>query len=138
MPPGMLCGAVQELHRCLAPLGNLLDITILDVMEKDPLTPSIPTERVSSLELKPEPPEEEPISLLVPNIQEAVEPEGAACPGELALMQRSLPLAPPEFTRSWADKSDPPPRGCSLTGQYNPQGPAGPKLLGIHVGNSLP
>ena len=45
-PPGMLCGAVQELCRCLAPLlqrGNLLDLTMLDVAEKNLVTPPIPT-----------------------------------------------------------------------------------------------
>ena len=45
---GILSGAVQELQRCLAPLlerGNLLDITMLDMAEKDAVTPPIPTER---------------------------------------------------------------------------------------------
>ena len=99
----MLCGAVQELCRCLAPLlqkGDLLDISILDVVEKDPVTPYIPTKRALSLEQKSGPLEEEPSALPAPNIQEALEPEGAAHPGELALMQRRLPLAPPGFTSS--------------------------------------
>ena len=32
----------------------------------------------------------------------------------------------------------PPHRGCRLTGQYTPGGPAGPELLGVHAGNSPP
>ena len=55
MPPGMLCRAVQEFHRCLAPLlekGDELDISVLDMVEKDPVTPSILTERTSSPEQK--------------------------------------------------------------------------------------
>ena len=66
IPPGMMCRAVQELHGCLAPLvekGNLLDITMLDVAEKNPVTPSDATERASSLEQKPEPLEEETTAL---------------------------------------------------------------------------
>ena len=46
-PPRMLCRTVQELCKCLAPLfkrGNLLDVTMLDVVEKDPMTPPIPTD----------------------------------------------------------------------------------------------
>ena len=96
MPPGMLCRAVQELLRCIALLhekGDLLDITKLDVVEKDPVTPSIPTERASSPEQKSGPLEEEPTALPAPIIQEASEHEGAACPGKLALvLRRSLPV----------------------------------------------
>ena len=109
-PPGVLCGSVQELCRCLAPLlkrGNLLDITMLNVVEKDPVTLPIPTERASSLERKPEPQEEEPTALPTPDRQETSEPEGAACLGELATVQRQFPSAPPGLTRSWVDKSDP-------------------------------
>ena len=36
------------------------------------------------------------------------------------------------------DEFDPPPRGCTLTSQYTPGGPAGPELLGVHAGNSVP
>ena len=104
MPPGMLYGAVQEFHRCLAPLlkkGEMLDLTMLDVAEKDPVTLSVPTERTLSLEKKSEPREEEPINLPASNGLQASEPEEAAPSGELALMWRRLPLAPPGFTGSW-------------------------------------
>ena len=52
MPPWVLCGAVQELCQCLAPLieeDGLLDLEMLDVSEKDPMAstpasaPSSPT-----------------------------------------------------------------------------------------------
>ena len=39
MSPGMLFGAIQEFHQCLTPLpggSNLLDISTLDVAEKEP------------------------------------------------------------------------------------------------------
>ena len=88
-PPGTLCRTVQELCRCLAPLlkrGNLLDITTLDIVEKNPVTPPVPTERASSPEKKSEPWEEEPTDLAAPNRQQASDPEGAACLGELAIM----------------------------------------------------
>ena len=78
MPPGMLCGAVQELCRFLTPLlkkGDLLSFTILDVVEKDPITLPVLTERV----LSPEPREEEPINLPAPNEPPASEPVGS-CP----------------------------------------------------------
>ena len=64
---------VQELHRCFAPLlkrGNLLDVTMLNVAEKDLVTPPIPTERASSQERKPEPWEEDPTTLPTHNRQE--------------------------------------------------------------------
>ena len=66
----MLWRAVQELCRCLAPLlekGDLLDLTMLDVVQKDPVIPLIPTERVSSPEKKSETREEEPINLPGPD-----------------------------------------------------------------------
>ena len=96
MPQGLLCRAVQELHRCLTPLlekGDLLNNTMLDVVEKDTVTPPVPAERVSSLEKKSEPREEELTNLPDPNEQQDSEPEGAAHSGELALVQRRLPLA---------------------------------------------
>ena len=40
---GVLCGAVQELHECLASMiqsSNLLDLEMLDVAEKDPVAPT--------------------------------------------------------------------------------------------------
>ena len=108
--PGSLCGAIQKLQRCPTPLlerGDLLDITMLNVAEKDPVTPPVPTERASSPEKKPEPWKEEPTTVPTHYRQETSEPEGAAHLGELAIMQRQFPPAPPEFTRSWVDESDP-------------------------------
>ena len=84
----MLCRRPHELYRCLAPLlkkGNLLDLTILYVTEKDTVTPPVTTERTSSPDKKAEPREEEPINLPGPDKQPASEPEEAASSGELAL-----------------------------------------------------
>ena len=112
IPSGVMCRAVQELCRCLSPLlekGDLLDVSMWDVAEKNPVTPLVPTERASSLEQKPGPLEVEPTALPAPNIQEALEPEGAACPGELAFVWRRLPPKPPGFTGSRVDESGPSP-----------------------------
>ena len=87
----------------------MLNISVLDVAEKDPVTLSIHTERTSLLEQRLGPLEEEPTALPAPNIQEALEPEGAAHPGELALVWRRWPPAPPGFTGSWVDESGPSP-----------------------------
>ena len=111
---------------------------MFDVLEKDSVTPPIPTEGASLLERKPEPQDKESPILPIPNRQETSEPEGVACLGELVIVQRQLLPAPPGFTRSWADNCNPPPRGCSLTGQYTPGHLAGSGLLGVHAGNSLP
>ena len=49
--PESLCRAVKELHQCLAPLieeGCLLKLEMLNVVEKDPVTPT-PTSAPSSL-----------------------------------------------------------------------------------------
>ena len=91
MPSWMLYRAVQELCRCLAPLlerGNLLDLSMQDVVEKDLVTLPFPSERASS------PSEEEPIDLPASDEQPASEPEESAPSGELALVQGRLPLAP--------------------------------------------
>ena len=107
MLPGVLCRAVQELCRYLAPLlekGDLLDPAMLDVVKKDPMTPA-PAERASS----PRPRVEEPISVPGPNEPPTSEPKEAGYSEELALVQRRRPLEPPGFTHSWADESGPPP-----------------------------
>ena len=52
MPPGMLCRAVQELHRCLAPMiesGDQVDLKMLDVARRDPVAPTS-TERTQRAE----------------------------------------------------------------------------------------
>ena len=107
MPPGVLCRAVQELHRCLTSLlekANLLYLEMLDMVRKDHMTPA-PAERASSLI----PRVEQPISVPTPNELPASEPEEAAQSEELALVQRRRPLAPTGFILSWVDESGPPP-----------------------------
>ena len=136
MPPGVLCGAVQELHRCLTPLvkqGDLLDIKMLDMAKKDTMAPPVPTEEACSSE----PRAEEPIGLPAPEEPPASEPEEAADSEELALVQRRRPLTHPGFTLSWVYESNPPPRGCSFTGQYTQGDSVGPELFGDPAGDSL-
>ena len=70
-----------------------MNLTILDVAEKNPVTHPVPTERASSLEKKSEPREEEPINLPAHNEEPPSEPKEAAHSGELSLMQRRLPPA---------------------------------------------
>ena len=84
MPPGVLCGAVQELCRCLAPLlerGDLLDLDMLNVARKDPMTPA-PAERALSLR----PRAEELIGVPAPSMPTALEPEKATQPEEFTLV----------------------------------------------------
>ena len=93
-PLGVLCGVVQELCQCPAPLleGDSLLNVMLDVAEKDPVipapasAPNIPT---------PEPEEEKQI-LQVPKEPCASEPEKAAhLLGGLHLTQGRFPAIPP-------------------------------------------
>ena len=82
----------KELHRCLTPphdRGNLIDLKMLDMARKDPVTPA-PAERVLSLRLRVE----ETIGISVPNELPTSQPEEAAQSGDLALVQRRRPLAP--------------------------------------------
>ena len=64
-----------------------------------------PTERASL----PRPRVEEPIGVPTPSEPTTSEQEEATQPEEFALVPRRRPLAPPEFTLSWADESGPPP-----------------------------
>ena len=62
VPPGVLCGAIQDLCKCLATLmerGNLLRLSMLEVMEEEEMTTSpSPVEETRSLDEEPEPWEE--------------------------------------------------------------------------------
>ena len=65
MPPGVLCRAVQELHRCLTPMiesGDQFELNMLNVARRDPMAPA-PTQ--SALLLTPR--VEEPISVPDPS-----------------------------------------------------------------------
>ena len=81
--------------------GDLLDLGMLDVARKDPVT-SAPAERASSLR----PRVEELIGVPASNELPPLEPREAAQSEELAHMQRRRPLALLGFTLSWADESD--------------------------------
>ena len=70
------------------------------------MTPA-PAERASSLR----PRTEGPIGAPTPNELPTSEPTQSE---ELALMQRREPSAPPGFSLSWADKSNPPPEDAAL------------------------
>ena len=75
--PGVLCGVVQELHQCLAPLieeDSLPNLEILDVAEKDPMGPA-----AASAPSSPTPdPEEEEWVILIPEEYCTLEQEEAA------------------------------------------------------------
>ena len=94
MPLGVLCGAVQELHQCLAPLkeeGCLLKFEMLDVAEKDPMAPT-----PASAPSFPTPDPEEGQVILTPKESCTLEPEEAAClEGELTLIWGQYPARPP-------------------------------------------
>ena len=63
---GVLCKAVQELHRCITPLvkqGDLLDLDMLDVAKNDPVAPPVPAKGASSAGARAE----EPIGVPVPD-----------------------------------------------------------------------
>ena len=91
--PQMLTPLVKE--------GDLLDLAMLDAVKKNPMAPPVPAEGVSLLE----PRVKEPINLPAANELPASGPEQDAHSGELALVWRRLPLAPPGFTCSLADES---------------------------------
>ena len=61
-PPEVLCKAIQDLCRCLVPLmerGNLLHLSILEVMEEEAMTTSpSPAKETGYLDEEPEPQEE--------------------------------------------------------------------------------
>ena len=104
MPLGMLCRAVQELHRCLTSMikiGNLLDHEMLDVAEKDPMAPASKGRALSLM------PRAEPlVSVTTLSEPSASEPEEAAPPEELTLVPTQRPLPSPGFSLPWMDGSD--------------------------------
>ena len=100
--PGMLCGAVQKLHSCLAPLqehGDLLNLNMSDVVMKDPVTLA-PKESTSL--------PEGPVCVSTPSERTTSEPEEAAKPEHLALVPMKRPPAPPRFTLLQGDESGSP------------------------------
>ena len=104
MPLGVLCRAVQELCKCLTSViqsGDLVDLEILEVAEKDPVTHTSAW-RTPSLIQRVEP----LVSVTVPSELSASDPGEAAPPEELTLVLRQSPLLPPCFYLSWADGSD--------------------------------
>ena len=112
-PPGILCSAVQDLHRCLTLLierDDLFDASMLEVAEEEPATFLNPAEGAGLLGEKPEPQEEWATALHNPDHpEEASNPEGAIRLGVMAITQRWLPLTPPGFSEPLAIKSGPPP-----------------------------
>ena len=96
MPPGVLCGVVQQLCQCLAPLlegGDLFNLEMLDIAKKYPVAPAPASASASPT---PEPKEEEQITLQVPEEPCVSEPGKAAnLAGELDLILgrfQSVPL----------------------------------------------
>ena len=87
-PLGRLCGAVQDLCRCLTYLiemDGLLSISMLDVAEEKPTTSLKPAEKTRPPD-EPEPREKESTTALTHDRPEASEPEGTGSSGELATM----------------------------------------------------
>ena len=106
MPPGMLCRAVQELHRYLTSViesCDLVNLKMLDVARRDPMAP---TSKGSTPLLTPT--AEPPVGVPIPSEPTASEPGEAATPEELTLVPRWRPLAPPGFSLSWVDESGSP------------------------------
>ena len=104
MLPGVLCRAVQELCECLTYViqsGNLFDLEILDVAEKDPM-PLTPEGRASSPRVDPL------VGVTTPSEPSTSEPVEAAPPEELALMPRWRPPSPPGLSLTWADEHETP------------------------------
>ena len=69
-PLGILCSPVQDLHRCLMPFierGDLLDASMLEVVEEEPVTSPNPAEEAGLPDEEPEPQEEQATALHTPN-----------------------------------------------------------------------
>ena len=104
MPPGVIHRAMWELHVCLTYViqsGNLLDLEMLGVAEKDPMAPA-PEGRALLLMLRVEP----LVSVTTPSEPSASKPEETTPPEEVALMPRQKPLPAPGFSLSWTNESD--------------------------------
>ena len=106
MPLGVLCGVVQELCQCLAPLlegDGLLSLEMLYITEKDPMTPAPASASASPT---PKPKEEEQVTLQVPKEPCTSEPEEAAHLVErLDLTWGRFLLVPPGFACSHANRT---------------------------------
>ena len=114
--PRVLCGAVQELHRCLTPLtreGQSARSWNFGCGEEGPHDPST-IGRASSLR----PWAEEWIGLPAPDKLPTFEPEEAAYSDELALVGREKATGTPGVYPFMADESEPPSKGLSLASQY--------------------
>ena len=90
--PGVLCGAVQELCKCLTPIvesGNQFDLEMMDVVKKDPMVPA----SAEGAQLSKPRAEELPI-VTAPSKPTASEPEEAAQSEEFAIVPRKRPPLP--------------------------------------------
>ena len=99
MPPGELCGVLQEFHQCLAPLieEESLEFETLDVAKKDPMpTASAPTSSTPD-------PEEEDWVVQVP--EESCTSEPAHLEGGLDLVLGRYPTIPLVSGCSWANQA---------------------------------
>ena len=59
-PPGVLCGTIQDLCRCLVPLmkkDDLLSVSMLEVTEEGTMTSPSPAEGTRSMDEESEPQE---------------------------------------------------------------------------------
>ena len=68
-PLGILCGRVQDLHRCLMPLiekDYLIDTSMLEVVEAEPMTSLNPVQEARQWGAEPGPPEEQATTHISP------------------------------------------------------------------------
>ena len=135
MSLGVLCKAVQELHECLTSViqnGNLVDLRILNMAEKDPVAPA-PPQRTPSLMPRVEP----LVSVTTPSELSTSELEEAAPLEELTLVPRWRPLPPPGFPSHGHMSLTPPTGTDELAHEHTPRSPTGFCLLGVHTEDHL-
>ena len=135
MPPGVLCRAVQELHRCLASViqnGDMDDLKMLDMAEKDPMVPA--SERRA---LSPMPRVEPWVGVNALSELSTSEPEKATGPEKLILVSRWRPPPPPSFSLQWADESNSSPQEQADWPWVFPRIPTWFCLLVVHTGEYL-
>ena len=130
-PPGILCGTVQDLCRSLKPLikrDGLLDASMLEIAEKEPVTSPTPIEEAMLLEKDPEPQKEWATTPYPPNqLEESSELDDTIRPGVMIATpqsaQKQILLPPLGFARLLAASSGTPTwRMQTLLWEY-PEGP---------------
>ena len=103
-PPDIFCGAVQELHKCLAWVveeGDLLNMEqeIQEGIRKEPMAATTATRVPSPKRVPSQMPRVEELTCSTsPDLPSMPEPEGAVPPQDLALVPRRWPPPLPRFS----------------------------------------